>query len=181
MPSTATLDAQSTMQEVLNAYPGARRALFRHFHIGGCASCGFQPDETLGSVCDRNGLPVANVLAQIEASHKEDLKLLVEPQDLSAQLKSENPPQLLDIRPREEWDAARIEGSELLTRERAQELLSSSDRERRIVIVDHTGKEALDAAAYFAGHGFQQVQALRGGVDAWAQEVDPEMPRYRLE
>ena len=39
----------------------------------------------------------------------------------------------------------------------------------------------MDAAAYFAGHGFENVRALQGGIDAWSQEVDPNLPRYELE
>src|SRR5437016_3992269 len=46
---------QSTMGEVLEAYPGAQRALFRKYHIGGCSSCAFSPAETLEQVCGRNG------------------------------------------------------------------------------------------------------------------------------
>ena len=43
------------MREVLENFPGAQRALFRRYHIGGCSSCGFSPDETLAQVCARNG------------------------------------------------------------------------------------------------------------------------------
>ena len=50
-----------------------------------------------------------------------------------------------------------------------------------IVLIDHQGARSLDAAAYFAGHGFTNVRALLGGIDAWSQEVDPSLPRYRLE
>jgi len=35
------------MSAVLENFPGAQRALFRRYHIGGCSSCGFSPDETL--------------------------------------------------------------------------------------------------------------------------------------
>jgi len=49
-----------------------------------------------------------------------------------------------------------------------------------ITIVDHQGKTALDAAAYFIGHGLNNVRCLRGGIDAWAQQVDPKMRRYRV-
>ena len=48
------------------------------------------------------------------------------------------------------------------------------------MIVDHQGKNALDAAAYFMGHGLQNVRCLRGGIDAWAQEVDPKVRRYKV-
>ena len=79
-----TITRESMMQEVLQVYPGAQRALFRKYHIGGCSSCGFQPEETLGGVCERNGeLPVDDVLEQIRQSHEEDAHILVEPADLA--------------------------------------------------------------------------------------------------
>jgi rhodanese-related sulfurtransferase len=49
-----------------------------------------------------------------------------------------------------------------------------------VVIIDHQGKQGLDAAAYFLGHGLQNVRCLRGGIDAWAQRVDTKMRRYKL-
>ena len=51
---------------------------------------------------------------------------------------------------------------------------------RPLVVIDHQGRQSLDAAAYFTGHGLQNVRCLRGGIDAWAQEVDGNMRRYRL-
>ena len=64
MPAVAQgITADSTMREVLEACPGAQRALFRRYHIGGCSSCAFQPEETLAQVCARNGnLKVVEVL-----------------------------------------------------------------------------------------------------------------------
>jgi hypothetical protein len=59
------------MSAVLEKFPGAQRALFRRYHIGGCSNCGFQPTETLAQVCARNGnLDVAEVLAHIQSSHE---------------------------------------------------------------------------------------------------------------
>ena len=66
------------MNAVLKIFPGAQRALFRRYHIGGCSSCGFSPDETLAQVCARNGnLDVAEVLAHIQSSHDQDVKVSV--------------------------------------------------------------------------------------------------------
>ena len=48
------------------------------------------------------------------------------------------------------------------------------------VIYDHAGRHALDAAAYFLGHGFTKVRCLDGGIDAWSLQVDPKIRRYRL-
>jgi rhodanese-related sulfurtransferase len=39
----------------------------------------------------------------------------------------------------------------------------------------------MDAAAYFAGHGFENARSVRGGIDAWSVEVDPKLPRYELQ
>ena len=50
-----------------------------------------------------------------------------------------------------------------------------------IALIDHQGTRSLDAAAYFAGHGFTNVKALLGGIDAWSQQIDPALPRYTLE
>ena len=88
---------------------------------------------------------------------------------------------LLDIRTREEYEAARIEGATLFTQEIMNEMLARWPRADLLVIYDHLGTKSMDAAAYFLGHGFTSVRALRGGVDAWAHEVDPKVRRYKLQ
>lgn len=176
------IDAGSSMREVLEKFPGAQRALFRKYHIGGCSSCGFQPEETLAQLCGRNNdLNVAEVIEHIRASHAEDQKILISPAELQT-LMTDNPAvRLLDIRTREEWQAARIEGAILFTQDVMNEMLGRWPREQLIVIYDHLGKKSMDAAAYFLGHGFSNVRALKGGIDAWSQEVDPSVRRYRFE
>ena len=176
------ISPSSTMTEVLETYPGARRALFRGYHIGGCSSCGFQPDETLAEVCQRNGnLDVSDVLGRIQQSHEEDQKILIAPGELKDLLASSPETRLLDIRTREEFEAARITGAILFTQDVMNEMLGRWPRELLVVVYDHTGDKCMDAAAYFLGHGFKNVRALRGGIDAWSREVDPAIRRYRLE
>jgi rhodanese-related sulfurtransferase len=178
---TITIGPNSTMREVLEAFPGAQRALFRRYHIGGCSSCGFQPTETLAGVCERNGVNVGEAFEHIRTSHEQDAGFLLSPTEV-ARLRTENPKlRLLDIRTREEHEAVSIPGSVLMSQELMQEILAKWPKSELVVIYDHQGKQCLDAAAYFAGHGFTEVRCLRGGIDAWAQEVDTAMPRYRLE
>jgi rhodanese-related sulfurtransferase len=178
---TATLSPNLTMQELLQALPGAQRALFRLHHIGGCASCGFRPDETLAEVCARNdGLDPAAVLAEVEAACAEDAKMLIEPKDALAALQA-GEARVLDIRTREEFDAVRIPESRHFTQELLQEIMGSWAKDTLFILVDHQGARCLDAAAYFAGHGFPNVRGLRGGIDAWSLEVDPSLPRYTVE
>ena len=181
MSAIIEINGDSTMEQVLMEYPGARRALFRKYHIGGCSSCGFQMDETLGGVCERNNaLEVTEVLAEIQASHAADEKIYIEPKALKIELESAPGLKLLDVRTQEEFDAARIEGAIHMTRELMQEVMGKWDPNEMFVIVDHQGQQGLDAAAYFLGHGQNQVRCLRGGIDAWSLEVDDSVPRYEF-
>jgi len=169
------------MLEVLEVFPGAQRALFRRYHIGGCSSCGFSPDETLAQVCVRNGnLDVAEVLEHIQSSHEQDARILISPKELAELLQQYKSEKLVDVRSREEFEAVSIAGSVLLSQDVMRELMASGSNTNPIVVIDHAGKNGLDAAAYFMGHGLQNVRCLRGGIDAWAQEVDTKMRRYKL-
>jgi rhodanese-related sulfurtransferase len=178
---TVTIGPESRMSEVLEAFPGAQRALFRGYHIGGCSSCGFRPDETLRQVCGRNnGLNADEVLEHIRNSHEEDARILITPKELAALRQREASLRLLDVRSREEYEAVRIEGSMLMSQATVQEIMGQWPRDRMFVIVDHQGRQGLDAAAYFLGHGFENVRCLQGGLDAWSREVDPGIRRYQL-
>src|SRR5690349_22338253 len=115
MTETETITPQSTMSHVLEAYPGAQRALFRRYHIGGCSSCAFRPDETLKQVCERNGnLKVEEVLEHIKSSHEQDAKIFITPKELADWRISDSSLRLVDVRSREEFEAVHIEGSVLL-------------------------------------------------------------------
>lgn len=176
-----TINADSPMRVVLEAFPGAQRALFRRYHIGGCSSCGFSPEETLAGVCARNGrLDTAEVLAHIQSSHEQDAKVLISPPELADLIKNDPAVKLVDVRSREEFEAVNLPGSVLLSQAVMQQIMGSGSNTTPIVVIDHAGKNGLDAAAYFLGHGLQNVRCLRGGLDAWAREVDPKMRRYKL-
>jgi rhodanese-related sulfurtransferase len=87
---------------------------------------------------------------------------------------------IVDVRSREEFEAVHIEGSTLLSQDAMRQIMGAGSNTVPLVVVDHQGKNALDAAAYFMGHGLQNVRCLRGGIDAWAQEVDSGMRRYKV-
>src|SRR6266404_6590992 len=181
MTAIETISPDSSMREVLEAFPGAQRALFRRYHIGGCSHCGFQPEETVQQVCERNGgLNVAEALDHIKASHEQDAALVITPKELAELVKQDPAVRLLDVRSREEFDAVHIEGSVLLSQPVMREILAEGTNSRPLVILDHRGAQALDAAAYFMGHGLQNVRCLRGGIDAWSREVDAKVKRYEM-
>ncbi|NRB75672.1 MAG: rhodanese-like domain-containing protein, partial [Verrucomicrobiales bacterium] len=170
------------MGDVLDRFPGAKRALFAAYHIGGCQSCSYDNDETLAEVCERNeNLPVDEVINHILQAHETDRKILIDPSDLAEALESEPAPRLLDLRTSEEHEAVALPGSEMFSNDLMQDIFGSEPKDRVIVMYDHTGDKVLDAAAYLIGHGYKNTRALRGGIDAYAQEVDSSIPRYKLE
>ncbi len=182
MNATVEIDPQITMKELLERYPGAQRALFRRYHIGGCASCGFSPEETLAGVCARNeNLNVDEVVEHILASDAADRAMQIEPRELADRLAAGETVHLLDIRTREEFESVKLPGAHLFTQEFMQEILAKWSRADLVVIYDHQGARSMDASAYFQGHGFEKIKSLRGGIDAWSAEVDPKLPRYHLE
>ena len=182
MKSDVAINANITMRELLEQYPGAQRAMFRKYHIGGCSSCGFAPDETLAGVCARNeNLSVDEVIDHIIESDAAERAMQIEPQELSNAMKNNGGVRLLDVRTREEYDAVKIEGAQLFTQDSMQTIMSTWPKTDLLVIYDHQGTRSLDAAAYFQGHGFENVKSLRGGIDAWSAEVDPKLPRYHIE
>ncbi|MEO6969679.1 MAG: rhodanese-like domain-containing protein [Chthoniobacterales bacterium] len=182
MNSTAAIDPNITMRELLEQFPGAQRALFRRYHIGGCSSCGFAPEETLPGVCARNeNLDVDEVTEHILVSDAADRAMQIEPRELSERLTAGETIHLLDIRTREEFDAVKLPGAQLFTQEFMQEISANWSRTDLLVIYDHQGTRSMDAAAYFQGHGFENIKSLRGGIDAWSAEIDPTLSRYHLE
>ena len=183
MNSAATaIDPNITMRELLEQFPGAQRALFRKYHIGGCSSCGFSPEETLAQVCARNeNVDLDEAIDHILASDAADRAMQIEPRDLAGRIERGESIYLLDVRTREEFDAVKIDHAHLFTQELTQEIQSKWPRENLLVVYDHQGARSLDAAAYFQGQGFENVKSLRGGIDAWSVDVDPKLPRYHVE
>jgi len=174
-------ETEMTMRELLELYPGAQRALFRRYHIGGCSHCSFQAEETLAQVCARNGnLDSVEVLEHIKTSHQADEKVFIEPEDLARLLVQDKSVRLVDVRSREEFEAVNIKGSVLLSQTVMREIMAEGTNSRPLVIVDHQGGQGLDASTYFIGHGLQNVRCLRGGIDAWATKVDPKLRRYKI-
>src|SRR5258708_6781366 len=131
MTATETIAPQSTMREVLDVFPGAQRALFRRYHVGGCSSCAFAPEETLEQVCARNGgLDVNEVLDHIKSSHEEDAKILMSPRVFALLREQDKSLRVLDVRSREEFEAVHLEGSVLLSQPIMREILAEGTNTR---------------------------------------------------
>jgi len=174
------ISAAASMGEIMEKLPGARRALFSRYHLGGCNSCAFSDSESLGELCARSELETEEVLSHLLASHELDAEMLMEPADVKLRLDGGENIRVVDVRTREEHEAVKIPGSEFFTAETQGEFFSLPP-ETLILIYDHMGKSVLDQVAWFRGHGMKETYGLRGGIDAWSSEIDSTVQRYRLE
>ncbi len=119
--NTTEITSGSTMREVLEVYPGAQRALMRGYHIGGCSSCGFAPEDRLEEVlAQHNVLNVNEVIEHIKTSHEQEQGIQIGPRELAEALKGDPPPRLLDVRSHEERAIVKLDGSLHATQEMAQ-------------------------------------------------------------
>lgn len=95
-----------------------------------------------------------------------------------AQLRAEGVPhRLVDVRPPEERDRARIEGATPLDEDGVRSL-QDLERDTLLVFHCHHGVRSQAAAEHFAQLGFRNVASLAGGIDAWSRDVDPSVPTY---
>lgn len=97
--------------------------------------------------------------------------------ELRSMMNGGEPFVLIDVRTEEERALAKIEGSILLNQE-GHDHIMSLDRDATIVFQCHHGIRSQAAAEYFLEAGFENLFNLRGGIDAWSQQVDPSVPRY---
>jgi rhodanese-related sulfurtransferase len=98
--------------------------------------------------------------------------------DAAALLKQKGA-KLIDVREPWEFATAHIEGSLLMPMgevpARAHQEL---DPEERLVVLCHHGIRSMNVTVWLRNQGFEQAQSLRGGIDAWATQVDPAISRY---
>ena len=99
------------------------------------------------------------------------------PEELEEYLEFNNPV-LLDVREQYEWDKCHIKHSTLMPMGQIMANIDILDKNKDIVIICHLGVRSMQVARYFESIGFKQVVNLKGGIDAWAKQIDPNMTQY---
>lgn len=87
-------------------------------------------------------------------------------------------PMQLDVREPWEFEIAHIPGSTLIPLGELATRYTELPPGVPIVTICHHGARSLQAAELLGAMGFSDVASLAGGVDAWAEAVDPHMTRY---
>ncbi len=98
-------------------------------------------------------------------------------QELDALRKANADIFILDVRNQNEFDVCNLNGY-LLPFAELTARINELDPNAHIIIHCHAGGRSRRATEYLMGQGFKKVFNLRGGITAWANEIDPKMAKY---
>ena len=138
-----------------------------------CPLCGEHP--TITELIDYDqfcGMGRGNEEAYESAGAEIDAITLKEWQDAKKKFA------LIDVREPQEFEIAAIPGAKLIPLSQLAARVSELDTADEIVLQCHHGSRSARAQAALAKFGFKKTYNLAGGIDAWATDVDPSMPRY---
>jgi adenylyltransferase/sulfurtransferase len=99
------------------------------------------------------------------------------PEDLKRRLDAGENIFVLDVREPNEYQIANI-GGHLIPLKDLPNRVSELDPSREIVVHCKMGGRAAKAVDFLRQSGFTKVHNLAGGITAWAERVDPKMPKY---
>jgi len=112
------------------------------------------------------------------APGQDDPNEAITPETLARRAGEPDPPLLVDVRTLEEFEIAHLPNAQWIPGEeladRAAEIASASE----VVVYCKSGGRSSRAARLLRELGFTRVRNLTGGIDAWAERIDPTMPRY---
>jgi adenylyltransferase/sulfurtransferase len=98
--------------------------------------------------------------------------------ELRDALESDHPPIVIDVREAEELDISRLESaihvpiSEIPTR------VPQLERDASYAILCRSGARSSDVTRYLRAQGFPNVENVEGGINAWAEWIDPRLTIY---
>ncbi|WP_020529018.1 molybdopterin-synthase adenylyltransferase MoeB [Flexithrix dorotheae] len=86
--------------------------------------------------------------------------------------------QLIDVREPYEYDIANIKG-ELIPLAQVEESYNKINSDKQVVVHCRSGKRSADAIELLEKkYGFKNLYNLKGGILAWADEIDNSLPKY---
>ncbi|MEO7725341.1 MAG: molybdopterin-synthase adenylyltransferase MoeB [Chthoniobacterales bacterium] len=150
----------------------ALKMKFREFNLKRdpeCPVCGAQPTITepidYETFC-QGAADLTKAVPQIQV------------RELEKRMRSGAPFVLLDVREPFEFEMARIAGASLIPLGELPARWRELEQEKEIFVLCHSGVRSERAAEFLRTNGFARVANVAGGIDAWSEQVDPEVPRY---
>jgi molybdopterin/thiamine biosynthesis adenylyltransferase/rhodanese-related sulfurtransferase len=138
-----------------------------------CKVCGEQPEVThlidYEAFC---GVPAR------DDHNRPETQWDVEPKEVSRRLKNHEPIVLVDVREPVEQQISRLDGAINLPLGQISLRLSELDKDREYLLFCRSGVRSLQALQLLRAAGFQHAYNLRGGINAWARQVDQDILVY---
>lgn len=106
------------------------------------------------------------------------LNLQIEPQEVKQKMERGDGVVLVDVREPWEQSKCRIEGAVLAPMKDLPAHLGAIENADEVVVFCHLGIRSINAAAWLREQGIEHAQSMSGGIDRWAKEIDPTVPRY---
>ena len=100
------------------------------------------------------------------------------PAQLADKLAARDDIRLIDIREAQEWAICRLENAEWLPMGSIPARMNELGKDETIILYCHHGTRSATALNYLYQQGYRDIAHLKGGIDAWARELDPTMPIY---
>jgi adenylyltransferase/sulfurtransferase len=139
-----------------------------------CRVCGQQPEIThlidYNEFCGVPGIGHEQVSAGVEWN--------ITAKQLASRLHNRDRLHLVDVREPHELAISHIEGAENIPLGSLAGRLNELDSAREIVLFCKSGNRSQRALDLLRSAGFRRVKNLKGGINAWAREVDPNQPVY---
>jgi adenylyltransferase/sulfurtransferase len=143
-----------------------------------CPVCGDRPTQAglidYERFCGLAGEGTHVATGEEGAAHVEELDAA----SVDRALAGDRPPALVDVREPWEWEVGNLgdRGALLVPLERLAMELARIPRDRPLVMVCRSGVRSMAAARRLRAEGYAAVFNLRGGLMAWARDVDPDLP-----
>ena len=85
---------------------------------------------------------------------------------------------IIDVREPYEVEIARVHGAEFIPMGQIPARAHSLPSDEHLLILCHHGGRSLRVTQYLRAQGYSAVSNIAGGIEAWAEQIDPGMPRY---
>ena len=102
----------------------------------------------------------------------------ITPEELKVRLDRGEKITVIDVREPVEYDICHLKEARLIPMRELPDCIGELNPKDLIIFYCHTGIRSMQAALWFSQNGFTNVKNLEGGIDAWAETIDPSMERY---
>ncbi len=175
-PSLPVITDKSSLQEISEVYPQFYNFIQRKYAVK--VSTKEKTQSLKDFVVSRELPPSQVVFMEVQMESRSRGVEQISAQEVIHLIQKRPSLSILDVR--EDWELkfGSLPNSSPLTHELLDEMLQKWEKDKPLLVYCHFGVRSLDAASFLADQGFKNVSILKGGIDSWSNEIDPNIPRY---